>query len=129
MLAETWNEINEPDINKIVANDAFEKRTPFSTKPITLLTNSYLRVNISAYKVASIAKRNCGHLCKIVDNRKSPFFNLLLLCYGYKARTKRVRVIECKKHISNDKTWAVKTGKFIYCHCDNELFKLLEPFT
>lgn len=52
MLAETWNEINEPDINKIVANDAFEKRTPFSTKPITLLTNSYLRVNISAYKVA-----------------------------------------------------------------------------
>lgn len=39
-------------------------------------------------------KRNRGHLCKIVDNSKSPFFQTY--CHCARDDVKRVRVIKCK---------------------------------
>lgn len=78
-------------------------------------------------------KRNWRHLCKIVDNSKSPFLPTYCYCAS-PVHIKRARVIKCKANLPQ-KTYfrplsiRRQNRKFIYCYCDNELFELLRSFT
>lgn len=92
------NKINEPDINKIVTNDAFQKlklRSKRDHYPLHSL-NSYQQKK-------KLGEKNRGDLCAKLLTTENPLFNLLLLCV--RAHIKRVRVIKCKKLVYDKHIW------------------------